>query len=41
MTLDIPEILIILLSVMLLILWINDRYPRHRSLRHHKGHRKI
>lgn len=33
MKLDIPEMLIILLSVMLVILWINDWIPRHRRSR--------
>jgi len=29
MKFDIPELLIGILSVMLLVLWINDRIPRH------------
>ena len=36
MKFDIPELLIGILSVMLLVLWINDRIPRHHGSRHHR-----
>jgi hypothetical protein len=40
MTLDLSELLTALLSVMMLILWINYRLPRHRDLRRHNMARR-